>query len=210
MMLYWIVMRNRIRVISCNWEQGIVQFYLCWRWQNTLGRGSHCIISISTSGARNCKAERLATCYHHIKQESASLQSFPFCPAMGSTRKLLWYYLALLTLIITEPQRVHRSEKRAENTSGQPQFRLTLVPRENKRGKLTSCSRKLVSLWVFFCCFFGFLGGGGFVFITVVAKSSFISTTEKAFSSLEIRKRYGFHPGQPSSFLSSLPKDILR
>lgn len=86
-MLPWIVTRNRIRVIPCNWEQGAVQFYILWRQQNTSGRGSHCITSIPTSGTRDCKVERLATSYHHIKKKSASLQSFPSYMAMGSTQK---------------------------------------------------------------------------------------------------------------------------
>lgn len=51
-LLYWTVTRNRIKVISCSWEQQVVQFYICWRWQNTLGRGSHCITSIPTLGKR--------------------------------------------------------------------------------------------------------------------------------------------------------------
>lgn len=56
---------------------------------------------------------------------------------------IIWLYWPLT---ITEPWRAHCSEKRAEKSSGQPQFRLTLVPRENRRGKLTSWPRKF---WVF-------------------------------------------------------------
>lgn len=77
-------------------------FYICWKQQNTLVRGSHCATSIPASGARDGKAERFVTCCRHIKKKSASPQSFPYWVKVDSTRKWqLRYSLALLTSIIT-------------------------------------------------------------------------------------------------------------
>lgn len=78
MVLYWNVTRNRIRAISCDWEQGVeLVLHLLEAAEHLGKRQSLCCLHPSFWGDG----------HHHIKKKSVSLQSFPSWLAAGSIGK---------------------------------------------------------------------------------------------------------------------------
>lgn len=127
------------RIKELNW------FYIYWRQQNTVVKGSHCATAIPAAGARHGKGRQRGL-QHAI---TTSKRIVPLCNHFPPA----WQWVALgndscgipwLHWPLSSPElwRVHHSKKMAEESSTQLQLRLFLVSRENRRDKLTSCPRK--------------------------------------------------------------------
>lgn len=147
MVSYWSVTRKGIREISCGREQEVeLVLYLLEAVEHLAEWQSLCSLPYQLLGQEMGRQKGLQRAVTTSKGRVPPCVPFP--PG--------WQWVALgndsfgipwlcQPLSLPEPWRVHHSEKRPEESSAQPQSRLSLVPRENKGGKLTSCPRK----WVF-------------------------------------------------------------